>query len=307
MTLTQLQYIVAVDTHRHFGRAAEECNVSQPTLSMQIRTLEEELGAELFDRGRKPVIPTDLGREIIAQARVILRERDRVDDILKDAQNRISGELSVGIIPTLAPYLLPLVSKTFTERYPEVTLSIRELTTEDILSELARDQLDAGFIATKEEQVGMAIRPLFREEFVSFIAPNHRLSQVENLSVENLDLEDMWILSEGHCFRKQVLDLCREDDHSCGPRRSILFESGNLETVRHMVERSGGMTLLPKLATLFLSSQQKKLIRSFSPPVPYREVSVIYGRAFLKKRLIDLYVNCILEVVPQIVGGITKK
>ncbi|MGE3800609.1 MAG: LysR substrate-binding domain-containing protein [Candidatus Kapaibacterium sp.] len=307
MTLTQLQYIVAVDTHRHFGRAAEECNISQPTLSMQIKTLEEELEVELFDRGRKPVIPTDLGREIIAQARVILRERDRVDDILKDAQNTISGELNVGIIPTLAPYLLPLVSKTFTERYPEVTLSIRELTTADILTDLARDQLDAGFIATKEEQVGMATRPLFREEFVSFIAPNHRLSQVENLSVENLDLEDMWILSEGHCFRKQVLDLCHEDDHSCGPRRSILFESGNLETVRHMVERSGGMTLLPKLATLFLSPQQKKLIRSFAPPVPYREVSVIYGRAFLKKRLIDLYVNCILEVVPQLVGGITRK
>lgn len=300
MTLAQLRYIVAVDTYRHFGEAAESCHVSQPTLSMGIQKVEEEIGAAIFDRSRKPVTPTDLGGRLVEQARTILRERARIDDIIAEVHGEIAGELSIGIIPTLAPYLLPMVTRTFAERYPKVILSIHELTTAHILQALAGDRLDAGLIATQEHQPGMTARPLFVEHFVAFISPDHRLAGNPIISATDLNLEDIWLLSEGHCFRQQILDLCGEADHSCGPRRTILFESGNLETLRHMVERGGGMTLLPYTATHYLSAEQTRtFVRPFTPPAPYREVSVIYGRALLKKRLIDAYVEVILAAVPK--------
>lgn len=299
MTLSQLRYIVAVDTFRHFGAAADHCHISQPTLSMGIRKAEEEIGAPLFDRSRKPVTPTELGRRLIDQARVILREEARIDDIIAEVHGEIEGELSVGIIPTLAPYLLPLVTRRFAERYPRVTVSIKEMTTSHIMKSLSDDAIDAGLIATAEEGRGMTRRPLFSEEFVAFISPDHRLADRDAVSVDDLDLDDLWLLSEGHCFRRQVIDLCGESDHACGPRRSILFESGNLETLRHIVEHGDGMTLLPHMATHYLNEEDRStFVKRFTPPAPFREVSIMYGRAMLKKRLIDAYAEVILDSIP---------
>ncbi len=299
ITLAQLRYIVAVDRHRHFARAASACNVSQPTLSMAIMKVEEELNAPLFDRSRKPVVPTDLGLKVIAQARVILREGERMAGIISEANDEIAGELVIGIIPTLAPYILPLVTRPFAEAYPKVLLSIHEMTTGVILEELAAERIDAALLATAESGPGFTERPLFSERFVAYVSPDHRLADQREIRTEDLDLEDLWLLSEGHCFRDQVLDLCGGDSQTCGPRRSVIFESGNLETIRHMVESTGGMTLLPEIATDYLSADQNATyVRPFLSPSPTRTVRILSGRADLKRRLIDAWTERLLANIP---------
>lgn len=305
MTLAQLRYLVAVDTHRHFARAAAACNVSQPTLSMAIRKAEEEVGAPLFDRSRKPIRPTALGVELLTQARVVLRESRRLDDVIAGSAGAVAGELQIGIIPTLAPYLLPWVTRRFAEAYPLVSLSLHEMTTSDILAALASERIDAGLIATRESLPGTVHRPLYNEEFVAYLSPDHRLARARSISTKSLALEDLWLLSEGHCFRRQVLDICGEGTHSCGPQRSVLFESGNLETLRHMVESSGGMTLLPRSAIFYLSAaQRKKFVRYLAPPAPHREVAMLYGREVLKKHVIDAYVETLIRALPREIGKI---
>jgi LysR family hydrogen peroxide-inducible transcriptional activator len=296
VTLSQLRYVVAVDTHRHFGRAADHCFVSQPTLSAQIHKLEDELGLQLFDRSRKPVLPTDAGAAVIAQARIVLRESERIPELVRESRGEVAGELRLGVIPTLAPYLLPLVTGPFAERYPQVTVVVRELLTEGILDHLATDRLDAGLIATPENRPGMVVRPLFTEPFVAYVGEGHALAAADAVAPDALSLDDMWLLSEGHCFRDQVRDLCARAAGT-GRGQPIRFESGNLETLRMMVDRAGGVTLLPTLATLPMSEAGRHRIRSFAEPVPQREVRVVYGRAYLKRALIEAYVDVVTETI----------
>lgn len=299
MTLTQLSYIVAVDTRRHFGRAAEHCCVSQPTLSMQIQKLEEDLGIQIFDRSRKPVVPTDLGSHVIEQARLVLRESERIPDLISEASGKMQGTLRIGIIPTLAPYLLPHVMPAFTKKYPRVELVIRELITDQIIEGLKLETLDAGLVATQVDKASIETQPLFNEPFVGYISPNHRFAKQEFVQADQLSLDDLWLLKEGHCFRDQVLQVCGEESQACGATRSLVFESGNLETLRKMVDRAGGMTLLPYLATLYLTDKQmEQHIRPFGMPVPRRQISIVYRRAYLKKHLIDAYTEVIREHLP---------
>lgn len=296
MTLVQLSYVVALDRYRHFGRAADHCFVSQPTLSAQLQRLEEELGAQLFDRSRQPVVPTDLGRAVVEQARRVLREAARIPDLVAEAGGEIRGELRLGIIPTLAPYLLPLVVTRFSAAYPQVDLSLREMTTDRMLGALERDELDAGLLATAEPQANLFMRPLFTEPFVAYVAPEHRLAGRSAIAPADLSLDDLWLLSDGHCFREQVLEVCAQSRRGEGP--TIRFESGNLETLRKMVEWSGGMTLLPYLATLFLTEEQRRTyVRPFEAPAPYREVRLAHGRAQLKRPLLNAFVHTVEETL----------
>ncbi len=300
MTLTQLKYIVALDTYRHFATAAEKSFVSQPTLSMQVQKLEEELGIDVFDRTKKPITPTDLGKKVIAQARITLRENARIKDIVNEANSKLVGELHLGIIPTLSPYLLPLMAPIFTERYPQIQLSINEMTTSIIIENILTDKLDAGIIATIEQEPSLTFEPLFTEHFVAFIAPDHRLAQNDSIESKELSLKDMWLLQEGHCFRDQVLELCSKLSDYCDQNRSICFESGNLETLMKMIERSGGMTLLPYFATLYLEEEKKaRYLKTFTQNVPKRNVFLVRNKSYLKRHLIEAYVNTVMEVLPE--------
>ncbi len=300
MTITQLKYIVALDTYRHFATAAEKSFVSQPTLSMQVQKLEEELGIEVFDRTKKPIAPTDLGKKVIAQARVTLRENARIKDLINEANSELVGELYIGIIPTLSPYLLPLMAPLFTELYPQIQLNIHEMTTLPIIENILTDKLDAGIIATIEKEPNLIFEPLFTEQFVAFIAPDHRLSQNTSIEAKELSLEDMWLLQEGHCFRDQVLELCSKLSGDCEQNRSIHFESGNLETLMKMIERSGGMTLLPYLATLYLEEEKKaRYLKTFTQNAPKRNVFLVRNKSYLKRHLIEAYVNTVMEVLPE--------
>jgi len=304
LSLGQLAYVVAVDTHRHFGRAAAACNVTQPTLSMQLRKLETSLGVSLFDRSRSPVVPTDVGRLVVEQARVALREAERIVDLLGGDEGRVTGELRLGVIPTLAPYLLPRLVPAFVRRHPGIALVLEERVTGDVLEGLRRETLDAGIVASAMAGPEVTERVLFREPFVGYVSAGHRLAGRRVLTPADLSIDDLWLLAEGHCFREQAIRLCRRRTSrrpaAAGDTAGARFESGNLETLARLVEQGVGMTLLPALAAADLRTDaQRALIRPFARPAPMREVRLVRRRAHLKQHLVDALVAELLAVLPE--------
>jgi LysR family hydrogen peroxide-inducible transcriptional activator len=293
-TLIQLEYLVSVDTYRNFGLAAEKCFVTQPTLSMQIKKAEEELGVIVFDRGKQPVIPTDVGVEVLKQARVILQEAKRLEAIVADFRGDVSGNLRLGIIPTLAPYLLPLFVGAFTRRYPKVHLQVREQTTEQIVQDLHRDLLDVGLLVTPLKDPSIQERVLFYEEIKAYLNPTHPSATKAILENSDLEREGIWLLSEGHCFRHQMINLCAKEGKMTA-KLPFEYESGSLESLRRLVDKEGGFTLLPELAI----EAGHPHLRSIQSPVPLREVSLVYVRNFAKTRLLDLLAQEILDKIPM--------
>jgi LysR family transcriptional regulator, hydrogen peroxide-inducible genes activator len=299
ITLTQLSYIVAVSQARNFGLAAKSCFISQPTLSMQIQKLEEDLGVTLFDRSKKPVEPTAIGMQIIEQAQIVLQEVLRIEELIKSEKGEISGEFRLGIIPTLAPYLLPLFLEKFTTKYPRVELIVEELQTRQIVQKLRDDQIDAGIMVTPLNYKGIVERPLFHEPFMVYVAPNHPLLKFSKVSDMDLSLDDIWLLNEGHCFRDQAIEICKKVKSKDSKRKNLVFESGNLETLKRLVDQKFGYTLLPSLAVFGMSaSEQKKKVRCFKSPVPTREVSIVYSRSYLKKSIIEVLCNEVISSLP---------
>lgn len=298
MTLTQLSYIVAVDKYRHFATAAEKSFVTQPTLSMQIHKLEDELGVTLFDRSKSPVIPTEIGERIIAQARTTLRESRQISDIANFQENELAGTFKVGIIPTIAPYLVPLFLRSFIKKYPNIDLVFEELITQEVLEKLGNDQLDAAIIATPTDQSFIYTEDLFVEPFVGYLSHSHPLADKEKLTVEDLDRTNIWLLNEGHCFRDQAVKLCK--DVKTETRAPIEFKSGNLETLKRLVEQNFGMTLLPWTAVQeFNSSCSDAIIKTFKDPVPSRKLRLIYGRKHLKQTIISAFKESICSSIPK--------
>jgi LysR family transcriptional regulator, hydrogen peroxide-inducible genes activator len=298
MTFTQLEYIIAVDTCRHFAKAAEECFVTQPTLSMQIHKLEEELDIKIFDRSKHPVIPTETGTEIIAQARSILAGRNVLLETIQSRKGVLTGELRVGIIPTLAPYLLPLFVQPFTKKYPSVRLIVHEMMTELIISRLREGKIDAGILVTPLQESGIRDFHLFYEELMAYVSRKNAVYEKIYIMPQDIDPSKLWLLEEGHCFRSQIVNLCelrkmsRENSH-------FDYEAGSIETLRRMVEMNDGITIIPELATLDMPLKQMQLIRHFKKPSPMREVSLVVHRDFVKKRLIDVLKQEILLTVPE--------
>lgn len=300
MTLVQLEYIVAVDEHRHFATAAGACFVTQPTLSMQIQKLEDQLGVMLFDRSKQPVVPTKIGQAIISQARIVLSESRKVHELIDEESGVISGQLRIGVIPSISPYLIPLFIKSFTEDYPEVELEIDELITEDIIKKLLENKLDLGIFATPSGDDSLNERVIFHEEFVGYLGSEHALREVNSIDPFLLDAEDVWVLDEGHCFRNQVLNICQNP----GQGSSIKFKSGSLEALKRLVDNHGGMTLLPELATLELASRDIANLKWFKDPKPVREISLVTHRSFMKRRLTEALYNSIRDSLPS---GIESK
>jgi LysR family hydrogen peroxide-inducible transcriptional activator len=300
MTLTQLSYIVAVDRYRHFATAAEKSYVTQPTLSMQIHKLEDQLGITIFDRSKSPVIPTEIGEKIIKEAKEILKQSKHIEDLASLSEDELQGTFRVGIIPTIAPNLLPLFLRSFTQNYPNVKLIIEEVVTDELMQLLDGDQLDVGIIATPVEQGHIFEEDLYYEPFVGYISENHPLADKEKISVDDLDIDNLWLLNEGHCFRDQTVKLCKKQRREILDHSQIEFESGNLETLKQLVEQNFGMTLLPFLAKNQLPERCIKAhLRYFDDPVPRRKVRIVYGREYLKKNIIDAFKDEILAAIPE--------
>ncbi len=295
MTLTQLEYIVALDTYRHFVLASEKCFVTQPTLSMQIQKLEEELGVKIFDRTKQPVIPTEVGTSIIAQGRTILREAQMIKQLISDQKDTITGELRIGIIPTLAPYLLPPLYKYVREKYPQINLIIREAITEEVIHELKNNRLDCGLVVTPLKEPSIREDVLFYEELFVYVSRKNSLIDKKYVLATDIDPSHLWLLEEGHCFRSQILNLCelrkRSDFH-------FKYETGNIETLKRMVEKSDGVTILPELAVMEFNKSQLKLVKRLKEPTPAREVSLVTHRDYIKSRLIKTLKEGILNIVP---------
>ncbi|MDR8392788.1 hydrogen peroxide-inducible genes activator [Aliifodinibius sp. S!AR15-10] len=307
MTLTQLSYIVAVDRYRHFATAAEKSYVTQPTLSMQIHKLEEELGVTIFDRSKSPVVPTEIGERIIEQAKEMLKQSKHIEDLALINDEELKGEFRIGIIPTIAPYLLPLFLKSFTDKYPKVKLVFEEMMTNELLELLEQDQLDVGIIATPTEQSFIHEVELYYEPFVGYVSGNHPLSKKKMLHIEDLDASNLWLLNEGHCFRDQTIKLCKKHRREASKDLNIEFESGNLETLKQLVEQDFGMTLLPYLAINQIDQQcAKAYLRYFEEPIPRREVRLAYSREFLKNNIIEAFAEEIRECVPEELKKVDK-
>ncbi|GAA4274917.1 LysR substrate-binding domain-containing protein [Aquimarina gracilis] len=312
MTITQLKYVLAVAEHQNFTKAAEKTFVTQPTLSMQIQKLEEELDILIFDRGKKPIALTEVGSKLVQQARNIVNESERIQDIVDQQKGFIGGEFKLGVIPTVMPTLLPMFLNNFIKKYPKVKLKIEELNTEAIIERLQEGHLDAAIAATPLENEGIKERVLYYEPFVGYIPPSHRLNQKKKIDITDLDIDDMLLLEDGHCFRDGIINLCKtqksyDDDH-------FQLESGSFETLIKLANEGLGMTLLPYLHTLDIKDNEKNNLHYFNEPSPAREVSLIYNKSELKMQIIEALHTTIAGVIKgaiafqnvQIISPITK-
>ncbi len=296
MTITQLQYVLAVAEYRNFTLAAEKSFVTQPTLSMQVQKLEDELDVLIFDRGKKPIATTEVGKKIVAQAQNIVNEAHRIKDIVDQEKGFIGGDFTLGIIPTVMPTLLPMFLKTFITKYPKVNLIIKEQNTESLIRNLQDGHLDAAIAATPLETEYIKERPLYYEPFVGYVPKNHRLAKSEKITPAALDINDLLLLRDGHCFRDGIINLCKAPQNF--ENANFRLQSGSFETLVNLADEGLGMTLLPFLNTLVLDEEKKKNLRYFENPSPAREVSLIYHKSELKIQ--------ITEALKDVISGIVR-
>ena len=296
MTITQLQYVLAVAEHRNFTLAAEKSFVTQPTLSMQVQKLEDELDILIFDRSKKPISITDVGQKIVAQAKNIVAEAERIKDIVDQDKGFIGGDYVLGIIPTVMPTLLPMFLNTFIIKYPKVNLIIKEQSTQSLIKNILDGHMDAGIAATPLEIEFIKERPLYYEPFMGYVPNNHRLAPKEELDTEDLDVSDILLLQDGHCFRDGVINLCQAPANLRDEKFQI--ESGSFETLVSLADEGMGMTLLPYLNTLEIDTHKRELLKPFVKPTPAREISLIYHKSELKIQ--------ITEALKEVISGIVR-
>jgi LysR family hydrogen peroxide-inducible transcriptional activator len=304
-SLTQLEYVMAVFKHGHFAKAAESCHITQPTLSMQIQKLEEEMGAIIFDRSKKPILLTDLGLKIIEQIQTTLFEAKKIEEIINTGlSGKLTGEIKLGVIPTITPYILPKLLGVIEKQYPGIKLNVQELQTHRIIEALGNDEIDVGLLATPLKINNIFEFPLYYETFSLLCRKDHELSKQKKVHHKDLIEDDLWLLEEGHCLRNQVLDVCSFKKNKKKVKK-FNFESGNLETLKNLVELYGGHTLLPRLATDKIASNTKLI--EFERPIPAREIGLVYRRQHYKNDLIEALGECILLAIPEIVRKIRPK
>lgn len=299
VSLIQLQYLVALDQHRHFIRAAESCFVTQPTLSMQMKKLEKELGVVLFNRNTSPMEPTRVGEDIIAQAKNILAETSKIEDILMRYKNELSGSLNIGIIPTISPYLMPPLIHAIKDLLPNVKLRFIESFTEKIIHDLKQEKLDFGILATPLKANDIEERPIFYEYFYAYLNPSHKNYAKDEIDQEDLLEEKLWLLSEGNCFRTQSLNLCSSKLQLNNDSFTFDYESGSLETLKRIVDIEGGSTLLPEWATFELNEKDIEHVRNFKNRNAAREISLVYVKDFPKTKLLESFEAILKDIIPK--------
>ncbi|OFZ31721.1 MAG: transcriptional regulator [Bdellovibrionales bacterium RIFCSPHIGHO2_01_FULL_40_29] len=297
MTLTQLSYIVAVDKFKNFGVAAQNCGVTQPTLSMQIQKMEEEIGLILFDRSEQPIRTTKIGDILIKQAKVVLREHSKLNELISEDKDETRGEIRLGVIPTLAPYLMPLFIKSFAAANPNLKIIVEELQTAQILKKIDDTELDLGLLVTPIDHDGLISHPLFYEPFLAYVSEKSPLMRLNRIEQKELSSNDLWLLADGHCFREQSLLLCRNRKKASDMNKNIRFESGSLETLRKMVDQESGFTLLPFLATQDIKNSKR--LKEFVNPAPSREVSLIHNSFFRKEKIKASLISTIQKSLPK--------
>jgi len=297
MTLQQLEYILAVARYGHFGRAAEACNVTQPTLSAMIGKLEEEIGAKLFDRNRQPICPTPVGERVVQKAREVLEQADSIKDIVLEEKQSIGGVFRLGILPTIAPYLLPRFFPQMMKKYPTLDIRVREMKTYQIKEALLQGDIDAGILATIEGLEEYEQTTLFYEKYIGYVSREDALFKKEVIRTADVaSSRELWLLDEGHCFRDQMVRFCQMKSSQTS---QLAYNLGSMETFMRMVESGMGITFIPELAEMQLSDQQKELVRPFAIPIPTRQLLLITRRDFIRQTLLDVIVKEIQASIPK--------
>ncbi len=294
MTLQQLEYIVALDNHRHFVKAAESCHVTQSTLSMMIQKLEQELEINIFDRKMQPIAPTEIGRSLIDQAKVILYNAKQFKELALSEKQQESGKVTLGIIPTVAPYILPKLFNILQERNPNIQLHVKEITTAEIIKQLDKAEIDMALLATPLDNPNILEIPVYYERFFGYISPTEDLYQMKELEMNHIPMDHLWVLKEGHCLRNQVIRLCEFDSGF-----SSIYEAGSIDTLIKIVDTNGGYTIIPELHIDLLSEQQKANVRPIVNPEPNREISLVVRNDYVKERLLNVIAKNISDVIPE--------
>lgn len=296
MTLQQLEYILAVERFRHFTRAAEYCNVTQPTLSAMIQKLEDELGTRVFDRTQQPIAPTPAGILILKQAREVLVQAERINNIVAEEKNTVAGKFTLGILPTIAPYLLPRFFPTLTKKFPQLDLRVTEMKTSEIKSALLSGELDAGILADLPDFDDYNMTSLFYEQYFAYVSRESSLFKKSKIKTSDLADQELWLLDEGHCFRDQLVKFCQIKSAQAS---QLAYNLGSMETFMRMVESGKGVTFIPGLAVLQLSDTQQELVRPFALPCPTRHIVMLTSRDFIRHTLLQAVVDEIKASVPK--------
>ncbi len=296
MNIQQLEYILAVDTYRHFAKAAEHCRVTQPTLSMMIQKLEDEIGIKLFDRSTQPVSPTPSGRKVIDQAREVLRQVSRIKDIVGEEQLSLKGTFRLAVLPTIAPYLLPRFFQQLSEKHPDLDIRVMEMKTAQTIAALIGGEIDAAIIANQPSESQLQGETLYYEQFFGYIAKGDPVFKKELIRSADISEERLWLLDEGHCFRDQLIRFCQMEKVKL---RQAAYHLGSLETFMRMVESGNGITFIPELATLQLGEEQKTLVRPFAIPRPAREIVWTTRKDFVRHTIARKLTESIKHSVPK--------
>lgn len=292
MTLQQLEYILALDKTRHFVRAAEMCSVTQPTLSTMVQKLEDELGCLIFDRSVQPIEPTEAGKQILQQAQIILFNIRQLKEHVVSLKGGLTGTLSLAMIPTVAPYLLPKFIATFKKSFPEIALQVTELRTETIIEKLNNAEIDMAILATPLNNPKILEVPLYYEKFVAYISPGDPIYCKQELTPADMPTENLWVLEEGHCLRNQVLNFCDHKVHTS------TIEAGSIDTLVKIVDINCGYTIIPELHIDFLTDEQKKNLRPIVRPEATREISMIIRHDYVREGLMNAVADSIKQVIP---------
>lgn len=296
MTLQQLEYILAVDKYRHFAKAAEHCRVTQPTLSMMIQKLEDELGIKLFDRNSQPVKPTPAGKKVIEQARNVLYQASQIKDIVNEEEQSLKGPFYLAVLPTIAPYLLPRFMQKLFSKNNDLDLRIREMQTAPTIAALLNGEIDAAIIANQPIETQLQGDTLFYEEFYGYVSKTDPLFKKERIRSTDIKDERLWLLDEGHCFRDQLVRFCQMEKVKV---HQAAYRLGSLETFMRMVESGNGVTFIPELAIHQLSESQKELVRPFAIPKPAREIVFVTRKDFIRHSIAQILIESIKQSVPK--------
>ena len=294
MTIIQLGYLLDVANYGSFSLAAEKCFVTQPSLSMQVKNLEEELGVIVLDRSKKPVLPTDAGLAVIRQAKEAVQAFAMVREVVSDLQNEISGTLRLGVIPTIAPYLLHRFIPDFVRKCPKVELQIREMMTGDIIRALDRDMLDAAIMAGGTSPEGIREEELFNDRFFAYVSTDHPLCQRSNIRIEDIDVRHLLLLSEGNCLRDQVIELCQAQKNIA---RQYSFESGSLETLMRIVDNTPNLiTIIPEMVADYIDEKHRPQVKTLAKGAASRKITIAVRRTYVKRSLIDALKESVMNV-----------
>lgn len=296
MTLQQLEYIVAVYRTRHFVKAAEACGVTQPTLSAMIQKLEAELDVKLFERSSQQVVPTPIGKVVVEQAWKVLNRARKIKDIVAEEKKALTGTFRLGILPTIAPYLLPRFFPRLMRENSSLEIRVVEMKTADIRRSIDRGEIDAAVMVDTGDLDDYALTTLFYEQFLAYVSPSDQLSAKKSIKTSDLSNELLWLLDEGHCFRDQLVKYCQL---KAAKTSQSAYSLGSIETFMRIVENGQGMTFIPELATMQLTPTQKELVRPFAIPIPTREVVMATSKSFVRQSLLDMIVGQIRNSVPE--------